>query len=674
MDESAKTGEQLFREVIKVNNESDIQTRLYTILSHITGQEWLTEHNYGTGPIDLLCPAWGIVIECKKRGSVDPNLPGHKGNETQKGQLERYLSDVEKPLYKYQLVGFLTDGISWWGYNWSDYERKAIPLINYPSRKDINSYDELKDFMENIPELKQNKSSGYKVKPPENLGELLFDPLTKKITDIQRKMEQKKEFKTKLILWENVLKGSGITPPGTLKKYEVFGLHSLLVITSRLLIGILNNENDVENLLTTSGDGFQGWLLETHEGEKLIKEKLYKELLKYDWQGVTKDILKAVYHSLIDKEHRKEFGEYYTPDNLAEIVVEEVLDDDWCDNAIKRVADILDNPKEADSSHLGMLDPSCGSGTFLFHAAQRIYNRIREKHRHEFHRAAEITARLVHGIDIHPVAVEMAKATLSMALPNSRDLHLRVILADAMQSEEVGALPLDITIDPFGKKGFIFPRAIITHKKANQIIECVVSAAVREDEKKLEQVSSFVEESLIKKLYGNLVDLIRNEGNHVWNWYLLNIIASANLNRYGVDRIVGNPPWLVANDTPEGQRKAKIDRLRKEESVKPKFNSSAKGDLASVFTARVTGLYASKEGTRYGWILPGSAIIGQTWNKWQEGIWGHAKVKHEFAWSLDKIEPPVFPHSPNGTCVFIGQTTSPPPPHKKLLCRYGKVL
>lgn len=667
----SRTGEQLFREVIKVNNESDIQTRLHNVLSRITRHEWHTERSYGKGPIDLLCPALKIVIECKGRGFANPNSPGHRNNETQKGQLERYLSSASMPLDNRPWLGFLTDGVSWWGYDWNSHEEKAIPLTNYPSKTEINSYSKLKDFMEKTLELKQDRWSICKTEPPDNLGQILFYPLTKDIEHIQKKMESKKGFRTKLLLWENVLHGSGITPPTPLRKHEVFGLHSLLVITSRLLIGILNNEKDINILLTNSGDGFQGWLLETDESRELIEENLYKELLKYDWCGTTRDVLKSVYHSLIDKEHRKEFGEYYTPDDLALMVVEEVLDDDWCDNAIKRVVDILDNPdKEVNYSHLGVLDPSCGSGTFLFHSAIHIYRRINRKHKHELHRAPEIIARLVHGIDVHPVAVEMAKATLSMALKNSKDLHLRVMLGDAMQSEEEGELmsPIGVSINSPGNKSFIFPREIITHKQANKIIEHVVSAAIEENETMIEQVSSLVKKPLVRKLYDNMVTVIRDEGNHVWKWHLLNVAASANLKRHGVDRIVGNPPWLVANDTPEGRRKYLIERMREEEYVKPKLRSSAKGDLASVFTARVTGLYASREKTRYGWILPGSAIINQTWSKWRAGTWRHANVIHEVAWGLDDIEPPVFPHSPNGTCVFIGQTTLHPPPPTKNDC------
>ena len=663
----SKTGEQLFREVIQVNNESDIQTRLYNVLSRITGKEWFTERSYGKGPIDLLCPALKVVIECKGRGSANPNSPGRRDNETQKGQLERYLFSASRPLDNYTWLGFLTDGISWWGYNWNFYEEKAIPLRNHPDKTEVNSYFELNKFMEKTLGLKQNRRFICKDEPPDNLGQILFHPLTKDIERIQKNMESKMGFRTKLLLWENVLRGSGITPPTPLKKHTVFGLHSLLVITSRLLIGILNKEEDVNTLLTDSSDGFQGWLLETDEGRELIEENLYKKLLEYDWQGTTKDVLKSVYHSLIDREHRKEFGEYYTPDDLALMVVEEVLDDDWCDSAIKRVVDILDNPdKEVDYSHLGVLDPSCGSGTFLFHSARHIYNRINRKYRNELYRASEIIAMLVHGIDVHPVAVEMAKATLSTALPNSKDLHLRVMLGDAMQSAKESELldTIGVSINSPGNKSFMFPREIITHKQANKIIEHVVSAAVEEDASMIEQISSLVKKSLVRKLYDNLVPVIQDEGNHVWKWHLLNVAASVNLKQYGVDRIVGNPPWLVANDTPEGGRKSLIERMRKEENVKSKLISSAKGDLASVFTARITGLYASREKTRYGWVLPGSAIINQTWSKWREGIWGHVKVKHEVAWDLDNIEPPVFSHSPNGTCVFIGQTTPTPPPTK----------
>ena len=89
--------------------------------------------------------------------------------------------------------------------------------------------------------------------------------------------------------------------------------------------------------------------------------------------------MRELYHGLIDEKQRKEFGEFYTPDYLAQDVVNQVLDDDWCDQQITRAYNLIEG-KSQDQTHLGVLDPSCGSGTFLLQVARRLLDRIKANH------------------------------------------------------------------------------------------------------------------------------------------------------------------------------------------------------------------------------------------------------------------------------------------------------
>ena len=99
--------------------------------------------------------------------------------------------------------------------------------------------------------------------------------------------------------------------------------------------------------------------------------------------------------------------------------------------------------------------------------------------------------------------------------------------------------------------------------------------------------------------------------------------------------------------------------MRKDEGMYVKVPGYlAQGDLASLFTARVTRLYlnTAKSNNRYGWVLPGSALINQVWQNWRSGsLNDETFMHHERAWSLDGITPPVFEHAPNGTCVVVGR-------------------
>jgi type I restriction-modification system DNA methylase subunit len=61
--------------------------------------------------------------------------------------------------------------------------------------------------------------------------------------------------------------------------------------------------------------------------------------LIYDLDKIDEDFLKELYQELVDPEQRKLLGEFYTPDWLAETMINEVL---------------KDNPE------LSIMDPACG--------------------------------------------------------------------------------------------------------------------------------------------------------------------------------------------------------------------------------------------------------------------------------------------------------------------------
>ena len=84
-----------------------------------------------------------------------------------------------------------------------------------------------------------------------------------------------------------------------------------------------------------------------------------------------------------------------------------------------------------------VLDPACGSGTFLFHAIRRVLHEAEEAGLEREDRAAEC-ARRVAGVDIHPVAVIIARVTYLLALAPALAarrgaLSIPVYLGDSMQ-------------------------------------------------------------------------------------------------------------------------------------------------------------------------------------------------------------------------------------------------
>ena len=131
---------------------------------------------------------------------------------------------------------------------------------------------------------------------------------------------------------------------------------------------------------------------------------------------VESDVLKILYESLIDREERHGLGEYYTPDWLA----------------AKIVRHAVDRPMEQ-----RVLDPACGSGTFLFHAIRNFLKEAEEAGLEETLRAQEVTNHIA-GMDIHPVAVIIARVTYLLALApviarRAGSLSIPVYLGEALQ-------------------------------------------------------------------------------------------------------------------------------------------------------------------------------------------------------------------------------------------------
>ncbi len=159
-------------------------------------------------------------------------------------------------------------------------------------------------------------------------------------------------------------------------------------------------------------------------GASACLRPLAHAIARFEWAHVEHDLLKVLHHSLVAADLRKQLGEFYTPDWLAEAIVDEVID----------------APHEQ-----RVLDPSCGSGTFLFHALRRML----AANQPEPAAIAELVGR-VRGIDLHPVAVALAKVTYLLALGRERLVHPEresfappVRLADAMTSAPE---PVDLLI------------------------------------------------------------------------------------------------------------------------------------------------------------------------------------------------------------------------------------
>ncbi|MDA8063566.1 MAG: N-6 DNA methylase [Actinomycetota bacterium] len=110
---------------------------------------------------------------------------------------------------------------------------------------------------------------------------------------------------------------------------------------------------------------------------------------------------------------RKSTGSYYTPTALISALLDQALD------PLLDEAEAAPDPTAAILA-IKVLDPACGSGHFLTAAARRIATRLAAAETGELnptpeavrHALRQVVGRCIYGIDLNPMAIELAKVNL----------------------------------------------------------------------------------------------------------------------------------------------------------------------------------------------------------------------------------------------------------------------
>lgn len=123
-------------------------------------------------------------------------------------------------------------------------------------------------------------------------------------------------------------------------------------------------------------------------------------VLKFDFAHVAGDPLGDLYQRYFDPETRKALGEFYTPQPVIDYIMDGV-------------------GYETGVSSERIIDPSCGSGTFLVEAVDRYLEDVR-RYEDDPDWAAALTRLCSHphivGLDVHPFAVLMAQIRFMVAI------------------------------------------------------------------------------------------------------------------------------------------------------------------------------------------------------------------------------------------------------------------
>src|ERR1019366_7216678 len=166
------------------------------------------------------------------------------------------------------------------------------------------------------------------------------------------------------------------------------------ISANALMSGELFADAEIEGVIESD---FFDWITEVPDGGRFVMN-VARRLNRFDWGNVEHDVLKHLYESIISHQTRRRLGEYYTPDWLAE----------------KIVADTVTEPLDQ-----RVLDASCGSGTFLFHAIRAYFAAAEKSGMANADSIRGLVTKVI-GIDVQPVAVTLARVTYMLAIGSRR--------------------------------------------------------------------------------------------------------------------------------------------------------------------------------------------------------------------------------------------------------------
>ncbi len=423
---------------------------------------------------------------------------------------------------------------------------------------------------------------------------------------------------------------------------ELFIRHTYLANLARLLVWTAlerraPSRNDLDDVF--NGTYFQGKQITNLVEDDFFRwpaivgptdpasawQALGRHLATYDLTNVSEDVLKPLYEQLVDPASRHDLGEYYTPDWLAHVVTHRLLEGwNWSDGLPR------------------MLDPTCGSGTFLRACIVEARSHLDENPADTLR---QILGSVV-GIDVHPLAVVIARATYVLGIkdliPYSADsVTIPVYLANSLLlaeaewtmslfdqsfplaiSDVTYEVPLDFvrdgtqydsTIEDVMAVAKAFAQAAQPgHDVSTEDIRSALTQRVADRLSELPSLGYLME--VLVRMTHQIASLIGVREDSIHGYLLRNHYRPAML-RQAFDFVVGNPPWLTINDISAPSYKAMVSN----EADRYKIASHAAGErghteLATIFLAHVVAVFLAHRdastGARVGFVMPRSIFSG----------------------------------------------------------------
>lgn len=371
----------------------------------------------------------------------------------------------------------------------------------------------------------------------------------------------------------------------------------------------------------------------------------------FDWSSAELGMASALYQSVIPAAEREQLGEYYTPDWLADAMVKQAVTDPLAQR---------------------VLDPACGSGSFLVAAIRHLLAAAQSRGLSP----AETLDRLrrnVIGVDVHPVAVHLARSEWVLAsreaiasAADRLDFTPPVYLGDSLQlltaaDRLLGGAEVSIPVtgDPM-RRELRFPRSLIARPEAFDAAMERVAAQVRVGGDPRQALVDAglpdAERAALEPTLALLESLHAEGRDHIWSYYARNVVRPLVLAEETVDVVIGNPPWITYNQTVD-RLGGRLKELSSEYGIWKGAQFATNADLAALFFTRSADLYLAPGGV-CAMVMPHSALAQGHYSKWRTGRWTKPDVPlnmnlaYSLPWDLETLDPNDF--FPVPACVVYG--------------------
>ncbi len=377
-------------------------------------------------------------------------------------------------------------------------------------------------------------------------------------------------------------------------------------------------------------DDFYHWVKSERNFKALKKvfRLIAQEITTFNFHEVDEDILKGVYQELIDLDTRHALGEYYTPDWLCQRVLQEF------------------DLKEG----IRVLDPACGSGSFLIAAVHR-FRELNPKISVE-----EINAS-IYGIDIHPLSVQIAKTNMLLALGKDvvnvrTPVHINVILANTLLApdgvDDLFGNQFKMQID---KDTLELSSKILNDVKVfDEALELAEELAEQTYNKKKateetfetilrRQVRGGFDKQVIEsfyKIYGSLRTVKEKGRDSIWKFIVQNLYKPYFLSK-SFDYVIGNPPWFTYSSVRNEEYQNILNALADVYDVKPERVANFPHlEIAAIFLAYCSSYFLKDNGT-LAFVLPRSFFSADHHDNTRSGKAKGFRISQ--VWDLDGVSP-----------------------------------